>query len=113
MPKAFTYEEVKQFIEVESNSGCKFKSFLIALISLMAMMDEQENETYSFAGKKEQARICFEQAKALIRSNPKISRKFKLKKLEIVLKKNNSKFQPRVSVKSNTLELTEDKENSQ
>lgn len=51
MPKAFTYEEVKQFIEVESNSGCKFKSFLIALISLMAMMDEQENETYSLIKK--------------------------------------------------------------
>ncbi|KAI3350139.1 terminase large subunit [Clostridium botulinum] len=73
------------------------KSFLIALISLMAMMDEQENETYSFAGKKEQARICFEQAKALIRSNPKVARKFKLNKLEIVLKKNNSKFQPLAS----------------
>ena len=43
------------------------KSFLIALISLIAMMDEQENETYSCAGKKEQARICFEQAKALIK----------------------------------------------
>lgn len=73
------------------------KSFLIALISLIAMMDEQENETYSFAGKKEQARICFEQAKALIRSNPKVARKFKLNKLEIVLKKNNSKFQPLAS----------------
>ena len=59
------------------------KSFLIALISLMAMMDEQENETYSFAGKKEQARICFEHAKALIRSNLKVARKFKLNKHEL------------------------------
>ena len=73
------------------------KSFLIALISLIAMMDEQENETYSFAGKKEQARICFEQCKSLIKSNPKVARKFKLNKLEIILKKNNSKFQPLAS----------------
>lgn len=73
------------------------KSFLIALISLIAMMDEPENETYSFAGKKEQARICFEQCKALIRSNPKVARKFKLNKLEITLKSNNSKFQPLAS----------------
>lgn len=73
------------------------KSFLIALISLIAMMDEQENETYSFAGKKEQARICFEQCKSMIKSNAKVARKFKLNKLEIVLKKNNSKFQPLAS----------------
>ena len=73
------------------------KSFLIAFISLIAMMDEQENETYSFAGKKEQARICFEQCKSLIKSNPKVARKFKLNKLEIILKKNNSKFQPLAS----------------
>lgn len=73
------------------------KSFLIALISLIAMMDEPENETYSFAGKKEQARICFEQCKSMIKSNPKVARKFKLNKLEIILKKNNSKFQPLAS----------------
>ena len=73
------------------------KSFLIALISLIAMMDESENETYSFAGKKEQARICFEQCKSLIRSNSKVARKFKLNKLEIILKSNNSKFQPLAS----------------
>lgn len=73
------------------------KSFLIALISLIAMMDEAENETYSFAGKKEQARICFEQCKSMIRSNKKVARKFKLNKLEIILKINNSKFQPLAS----------------
>ena len=73
------------------------KSFLIALISLIAMMDEPENETYSFAGKKEQARLCFEQCKSIIKSNPRIARKFKLNKLEIILKKNNSKFQPLAS----------------
>lgn len=73
------------------------KSFDIGFISIIAMMEESENETYSFAGKKEQARICFEQAKSMIRSNPKVARKFKLNRLEIILKSNNSKFQPLAS----------------
>lgn len=81
------------------------KSFDMAFIAIMAMLDENENEVYSFASKRDQAKISFEQCKSLIRSNKKVARKFKLNKTEIIHKTKNSKFEP-LAAEAKTLDGT-------
>lgn len=70
------------------------KSFDCALIAIAAMKDEEFGECYSGASKYDQAKLSFEQCKNIISTNPKIARKFKLNKAEIILKSKKSTFKP-------------------
>ena len=69
------------------------KTFELGIIALMAMLDEDEAEVYSVASKKDQARLCFKQCRAMIASNLKLKKKFQLNRSEIRLKSNESIFQ--------------------
>ena len=69
------------------------KTFDMAFIAILAMLDEDEAEVYSVASKKDQARLSFRQCRSMIGSNNKLKKKFKLNRNEIRLLKNESIFQ--------------------
>lgn len=68
------------------------KTFDLSFVSNLAMLDEPEAEVYSVASKKDQAMLSFKQCRSMIASNPKVAKKFKLNRSEIVLKTNGSTF---------------------
>lgn len=68
------------------------KTFDLSFISNLAMLDEPEAEVYSVASKKDQAMLSFKQCRSMIASNPKVAKKFKLNRSEIILKSNESSF---------------------
>lgn len=68
------------------------KTFDLSFVSNLAMLDEPEAEVYSVASKKDQAQLSFKQCRSMIASNPKVAKKFKLNRSEIVLKTNGSTF---------------------
>ncbi len=68
------------------------KTFDLSFVSNLAMLDEPEAEVYSVASKKDQAMLSFRQCRSMIASNPKVAKKFKLNRSEIILKTNGSTF---------------------
>ncbi len=68
------------------------KTFDLSFVSNLAMLDEPEAEVYSVASKKDQAMLSFKQCRSMIASNPRVSKKFKLNRSEIILKTNGSTF---------------------
>lgn len=68
------------------------KTFDLSFVSNLAMLDEPEAEVYSVASKKDQAMLSFRQCRSMIASNPRVAKKFKLNRSEIILKTNGSTF---------------------
>lgn len=79
------------------------KTFLCALVAILAMLDEEYGESYSAASKHDQAFLSFDQCKKILKSNPKISKKFKILKNSIENKKKKSIFKA-LSSNYNTLD---------
>lgn len=68
------------------------KTFICSIVAILAMLDEDYGESYSAATKHDQAKLSFTQCQNIIKSNPKIARKFKLLNNEIRNIKKNSIF---------------------
>ena len=68
------------------------KSFLCSIVAILAMLDEDYGESYSAASKHDQAKLSFTQCKNILKSNPKVSKKFKILENSIENKKRKSIF---------------------
>lgn len=68
------------------------KSFLCAIVAILAMLDEEYGESYSAASKHDQAKLSFNQCKNILKSNPKVAKKFKILENLIENKKKKSIF---------------------
>lgn len=78
------------------------KSFLAGMLAMLELIDSKdEPEVYTVATMKEQAKICYEQTRSLIASNPKVAKKFALNRSEIRMKANNGIFKALASESNN------------
>ena len=81
------------YIQVGRKNG---KTTLLAGLSL-AMLDfdgEQGSEVYYCATKRDQARICFDEAARMVASSPSLSKRIGVHRANMHVKKTNSKAEP-------------------
>lgn len=81
------------YIQVGRKNG---KTTLLAALSL-AMLDfdgEQGSEVYYCATKRDQARICFDEAARMVQSSPSLSKRIGVHRANLHNKKTNSKAEP-------------------
>lgn len=79
------------------------KTFICAIVAILAMLDEEYGESYSAASKHDQATLSFKQCKNILNSNPKVAKKFKILNNIIENKKKKSIFKA-LSSNYNTLD---------
>jgi phage terminase large subunit-like protein len=87
------------YIQVGRKNG---KSTMLSGLSL-AMLDfdnEQGSEVYFCATKRDQARICFDEAARMVKSSPSLSKRIGVHRANMHVKKTNSKAEPLSSDKN-------------